>query len=704
MKEKKCYHLTLSKPKQDLGNLPQILFHQNMKLSFILIFSFFAYQNFAQKTQLLYPKDYFLFPINPKQQNYLAGGMGDLRVDHFHAGIDIKTQGKEGLPVLAAADGYVSEVRVQASGYGNVIFLTHPNGYVSVYGHLKTFAEPLASYIKKKRLESQTFEIKLKPSANEFTVKKGQVIGLSGNTGGSAGPHLHFEIRDTRNNILNPLNFGFSEIKDNIPPIFQQLFIKTLSTDARVNGEFGRKSFHPEKMPDGTYSLNTIVSAIGEIGLELLAVDKMNDTHNSNGLTCTELFVDGQEVHYFHLEQFPNAISHDINVHTDYAYEKTQGERIQKLFQDDGNDELPVYKPSISKGKILINDGKIHDISIKIWDAYENGSTLNFKIKGEKTENSVTVNPNKLPLLLDYSTVDNSLIIKARNLKTINSIAILNLANSSTELAINYVKNNEAVYLWDLKKGLPKSIQIDSVEKPLFFQKVIIPNQSQSFVSDKLSIIFDTHTLYDTLYLETVVGLNQLEIGQATIPLRNGFTVSYQPDNQPVLINKTSIYYTYKNQKRFLGGKWNDNRIVFKTGALGKFILQTDTIPPRASLVSKSPDLVSFRIGDNLSGVKTFKVFLNDEYVLSDYDMKRALLWTVKKDSTQKFIGKLRLELEDNQGNTSAFQTEIDVQTKVIIKKAEPKKSKSKETKHKATIKSKAVKVQEKKKKKRKGV
>lgn len=650
-----------------------------MKLKFFLFCSLLSFQNLAQKTRLLYPKDYFLFPINPKQQNYLAGGMGDLRADHFHAGIDIKTQGREGLAVQASADAYVSEIRVQTSGYGNVVFLTHPNGYVSVYGHLREFAEPLATYVKKKRLENQTFEIQLKPAVNEFVVKKGQIIGYSGNTGGSAGPHLHFEIRDINNNILNPLNFGFTEIKDNVPPIFQQLFIKTLGTDARVNGEFGRKSFHPIKKADGTYGINAEISAIGEIGLELLAVDKMNDTHNSNGLSCTELFVDGKEVHYFHLEQFPNAVSHDINVHTDYAYEKTVGQRIQKLFQDDGNDELPVYKTILQKGKLSFQDGKTHQITIKIWDAYENGSTLNFTIKSEKPENSVTASPSKSPLLINYNIDDNTLVIKARNLKTINSIAILNFEKSSTELPINYVKNNEAVYLWDLKKGLPKSIQIDSVEKSLNLQKTILPNQSSSFVSDKLSIIFEAKTLYDTLYLETKAMPNQVEIGQATIPIRNPISVSFQPEIKVNLPQKTSVYYTSRNQRRFLGGKWNTDRIVFKAGLLGQFTLLTDTIPPKASFVTKSPNHVAIRISDNLSGIKSFKTYLNDTYILADYDAKRALLWTVKSDSTQSFVGKLRLDLEDNQGNKSSYETEVDNQTKTVaVKKEKTKKAKTK--------------------------
>ena len=350
-----------------------------MKKSLIIIFlSLIILKIQAQKTQLDYPKGYFLFPINPNQQNYLSGGMGDLRSDHFHAGIDIKTQGREGLPVYATGDGYISEVRVQTNGYGNVIFITHPNGFVSVYGHLKTFAKSLASYVKKKRIESQTFEIRLKPSPQEFEVARGQIIGLSGNTGGSAGPHLHFEIRDTRNTVLNPLNFSFSEIRDNLPPIFQQLIIKTLTTDSRVNGEFGKKLFYPIKQSDGSYSINQPINANGEIGLEMLSVDKMNGSNNSNGITCAELFVDNVEVYYSHLEQFPNEVSHNINVHNDYEIEQTRRNRFQKLFQDDGNNELKIYKPSISKGKIAINDGKMHQITIKLWDAYENGSTMNF--------------------------------------------------------------------------------------------------------------------------------------------------------------------------------------------------------------------------------------------------------------------------------------------------------------------------------------
>lgn len=632
----------------------------------------------AQKTTLNYPKGYFLFPINPNQQNYLAGGMGDLRADHFHAGIDIKTQGREGLPVYATGDGYISEVRVQTSGYGNVIFITHPNGFISVYGHLKTFAEPLASYVKKKRIESQTFEIKLLLKPNEFEVARGQIIGLSGNTGGSGGPHLHFEIRDTRNNILNPLNFGFTEIKDNLPPVFQQLIIKTLNVDSRVNGEFGKKLFYPNKQSDGTYTINQVVHANGEIGLEMLSVDKMNATHNSNGITCAELFMDNQEVYYSHLEQIPNEISHDINVHNDYEIEQTRGNRFQKLFQDDGNTELPIYKPSVSKGILAINDGKMHEISIKLWDAYENSSVINFTIIGAITESSKTVNPNKLPVIISQSIDDNTLFIKARNLKTINSIASLKFANSSTDLPISYVKNNEAVYLWDLKRGLPDSVMIDGLAKATNLRKMIIPNHQDSYDSDKMEINFAERSLYDTLYLQTELDKNVFKIGENTTPLKGKITVKVNTDFQVAIPDKTSVYYRFRNIRSYLKTTWKDNQAQFDTRRLGNYEILTDTIPPKAVIVRKNPDEFSMRIGDNLSGIKSFKAFVNNNFVLTEYDAKQAKLWSVKSDSAQKFYGTLRLELEDNQGNRIRFETKIDstkIARPVLIKKSRQSKN-----------------------------
>ncbi|MDX5346044.1 MAG: M23 family metallopeptidase, partial [Hymenobacteraceae bacterium] len=189
--------------------------------------------------QLPEPAGYFKFPIKPGQQNYLSGTMGEIRSNHFHGGIDVKTDQKIGLPVYAAADGYVSRIKMSSYGYGNIIYLTHPNGKITTYAHLSEYAPALADYVLKKQYEQETFDIELFPEKNKFAFKKGDVIAYSGNTGGSGGPHLHFEIRDTEDNLYNPLQYRFSEIKDSTPPTVSAFALKTMSIDARVNGKFG---------------------------------------------------------------------------------------------------------------------------------------------------------------------------------------------------------------------------------------------------------------------------------------------------------------------------------------------------------------------------------------------------------------------------------------------------------------------------------
>ncbi|MFC0183732.1 Peptidase family M23 [Pseudarcicella hirudinis] len=650
------------------------------KLS-LLLFGLMPLLASAQKNQLSYPKGYFQFPINPNHRNYLAGGMGDLRTNHFHAGIDIKTQGREGLPVYAAAEGYISKVAVSSGGYGNVIFITHPNGFITVYGHLREFAEPLAAFVKKTRFEKETFDIDLSPESGQFKVSKGQLIAFSGNTGGSAGPHLHFEIRDSKNNVLNPLNFGFTEIEDNIPPVFNQLIVKPMSISSSINGEFARKSYYPIRNSDGVYRLSEHIKASGEIGLELLAVDKMNGTYNSNGLSCAELFIDGKEVFYFHLEQFPHEVQRDFNIFEDYGLEKIQGKRFQKLFIDDGN-TIPIYHPSDSKGKLKIEEGKTYEAVIKIFDQFENGSTLKFTITGQKEEKSKITTPNSLPTQINISVDDNTLIIKSKNLKTVNSSAKIMLPKGVVaELPIEYVKNNEAVFLWDLRKGLPESISIDGSERQFIFRKAILPDEKTEFNSPNLNVTFGKNMVFDTLYLETNYAGNTFTIGQSTTPLRGTISASFKTENQPALPDKTSVYRISGYSRSFLGGKWSGNRIEFNTNTLGVFSILSDTIPPVARIVSRSKDYFAFRISDNLSGLKKFKASIGGEYILTDYDYKRALLWSVKKDSTQKFEGELLLELEDNQGNTSIFKTDMNAPPLVIHAKHQAKKEKKKGTK-----------------------
>ncbi len=665
--------------------------------NFFLVILFFSLQGFAQRNSLDYPKGQFLFPIRPGQQNFLSGGMGDLRANHFHAGIDIKTEGKEGLPVYATYDGYVSELRVQTAGYGNVVFITHPNGYISVYGHLKTFAEPFASYIKQKRFKNQSFEIKLNPDSQQFPIKKGQIIGLSGNTGGSGGPHLHFEIRDLANNILNPLYFGFKEILDNIPPLFRSLSIKPMDINAKLNGEFAKKTYFPQKK-NNIYSITTPIKASGKIGISIDAIDKMDGASNSNGVSCVELFVDGKEVYYFHLEKYSNDKSLDMNIHTDYANEKNGGNRLHKLFIEDGNTELHVYKRFENNGKINIEENKTHAITIKIWDSYENGSELNFDIIGEKTVDSSVFSPNNSPTILKTSIEENTLVIKALNPKKNNSNLMLRINNSNVLVPINYLKNKEAVYLWDLRKGLPSMLTLDTIQKKLFLTKIIAPANNETYNADKLNISFETGTLYDTLYLEINKFDKKTTIGNAAIPLKKPITITQKIDTLPSIFNKSSVYYVFRDKKKMLKSNWNGHMVNYKSAELGNFEVLTDTIPPKIKLNTSSANYFSATISDNLSGIKEFKAYINDQFVLTDYDYKKALIWSIKRDTSETFKGKLKIKVTDNQNNETIL--EKDITEKVII---EPKFNNEKKIILKAPVKaSKPKKLEQKGKNKKK--
>ncbi len=634
-------------------------------LPFIFLSSVIFAQPPSKITPDYYPQGYFLFPINPGQQNFLAGGMGEMRPDHFHAGLDIKTQGKENLPVLASAEGYISKVAVMTHGYGNVIFIKHPNGFTTVYGHLKEFSEPLASYVRQKRLETHTFEIKLDLESNQFPVVRGQTIAMSGNTGGSVGPHLHFEIRDKYENLMNPLLFGFTEIVDNLSPIFKQITIVPLSINTRIDGEFARKTFYAKQQPDGKFLIPQTISIIGEIGLEMDAVDKMNYTHNTSGISCTEVFVNDEEVFYNSLNTFPNNLQHDFNVFEDYANEQQKNQRIQKLFVEDGN-RLPIYR-SKSAGKILIEEGKIYALKIKVYDHKENANELVFSILGQKPSNSTIASTSTQPTEIQSFLENNVLGIKVKNLKSVNSLLEITLSDGKKQLLpIAYSKGNESFYLWDLRKGLPILATIDGAVLDFAFRKTIFPNQESTFESKNLKVDFSRESLYDTLFFETSTNKNVINIGSSSVPLKGKINVKFSLSDSIPPKEKTSFYSVKNSEKNFLKSTWTGKNINFSTEKFGIFEMLTDSIPPVIRLLEANKNYVLLNIKDELSGIDQFRGYLNEKPVLLEYDYKSSKIWLLKPDLNQPLLGKLKMEVFDNQGNKEIFEKELTENFPVI--------------------------------------
>ncbi len=632
-----------------------------IKKIIIFHFSFYIFHSVSAQ--------YYQYPINPGQKGSLAGVLGDLRTNHFHAGIDIRTEQREGLEVHAAADGYVSKIKVQTNGYGNVLFIKHPNGQTTVYGHLKKFNDPIAQYVRDKQYEWKTFEIEIKPSEAQFVVQKGDIIALSGNTGGSAGPHLHFEIRDKNDNHLNPLEYGFDEIEDTTPPFFQSLAFRPTTLNSRVNGEFERIRTLPKLQPDGSYLLSEPIKAYGQIGLELIAFDFMDGVQFRNGVNCVEIKMDGREVFNYTMSAFPSNLTRDYNNLIDYATEQKSGVRYLKCYNPDGN-EFALYKTNSHKGKLIIADTLDHEVQITLFDSYENSSTLYFIIKGQNPVYDFTETTETLsnPTYLKADATENILKVSAFGVNGVPLEAELFTQKGITQIKPAYRIGYEVVYLYDLRNQLPDSMIIGNKTLHLNHQARIVPQRLNTYKGSNYSINFGKQSLFDTLYLtskRTAIGLT---INDSTIPLRDEINVSFAPETTIADPQHTHAYRRDDGRLRFQGGKWRGQTMDFSTRELGEFVLATDTIPPRIKINQANKKNIVAHISDGMSGIDKFNVYVNDQWVLMNYDYKRALIWSEKQVDSLDFEGQLRIEVTDRAGNITNLQTEIQ-ELKVIAKR-----------------------------------
>ena len=331
-------------------------------------------------SQSNYPEDYFIDPVEIPL--VLSGTFGELRSNHFHAGLDIKTQSQEGFNILATADGYVSRINVSIWGYGNALYVTHPNGFTTVYGHLKSFSPEIDAFVRKKQYAEESFTIRLYPKADELKVKKGQVIALSGNSGSSGGPHLHFEVRDVKSNILNPMLFGIN-IPDHKNPTIQSAFTYAKNSDSQVNQSNKNVQLVLNRQADGDLLANKIY-AYGSIGFGINAYDRLDGALNKNGLYDLEMKVNGNKIFQFTANRFSFDESRLINSFIDYERYDRLRQRVQKCFIEHEMNNLSLYKNVVNNGFVEVKDGMEYTVSISARDFEGNTSRLIVPIQGKK--------------------------------------------------------------------------------------------------------------------------------------------------------------------------------------------------------------------------------------------------------------------------------------------------------------------------------
>ena len=303
-----------------------------------------------------YPQWNFHFPLsNPTT---ISGSFGEIRTGHFHAGIDFTTDQRTGFPITAIDDGYVIRIAVSPTGYGKAVYIAHPNGYTSVYAHCEWFSDKIDAIVTELQYQKKSFALDVNFQPGEIPVKRGELIALSGNSGGSGGPHLHFEVRETDGE--RPINPHFFEmpVTDETPPVIEAIRIYPLDEGSTINGS-SQPLYIPAVFHDGRYHLkgNPDIMVSGTIGVGVQTIDYAGENWRRNGIYTIKLMVNSSQWFMSSMDGFHFHETRYVNSHIDYAFRKSTGKTIQKSFVDENN-RLPIYTTTPERGRIQTQPGK----------------------------------------------------------------------------------------------------------------------------------------------------------------------------------------------------------------------------------------------------------------------------------------------------------------------------------------------------------
>jgi len=363
-----------------------------MRGLFISIALFLGLIVFAQEP---YPKKYFFSPVD--FQLLVSSNFGKIRTNHFHAGLDINTKLRTGLNIYAVADGYISRVNISPRGYGKAIYITHQNGYVSVYAHLSEIKKSVSDFVHKVQHERHQFKVDLQLPEGQFPVRKGEIIGKSGNTGRSFGAHLHFEIREQESEkILNPFLFGFN-VSDNEPPRIKGVYLYRFSDEIKHGGHIEKKLLR--------INGRDTISSFGKLGLGVEIRDYLSKNNGNFDVYQISLLFDDSLCFHYKFNKFSFDESRYINSFIDYNEFRISGKKIIKCFIEPNN-KLSIYEPNL-KGFLHLDDGKLHKLSLIAADIRGNTTNLNFYIKSDSSKVLLPFQKEKsIEKFIDYSKIE----------------------------------------------------------------------------------------------------------------------------------------------------------------------------------------------------------------------------------------------------------------------------------------------------------
>lgn len=572
-----------------------IFVHMKLSISiFILvIISITTQKTFAQTDSL--PEFGAPLPI----PMYLAGNFAELRGGHFHGGIDIKTNQVEGIPVLAAQDGYVSRVKISLGGYGNALYITHPNGYTTAYGHLQRFNDEINQFVMEQQYARKKFTVERFFNATQIPVKKGDTIALSGNSGGSGGPHLHFEIRKTAGSIpQNPLLFGF-DIKDNIAPTIKNIGIYPMNDTSFINGQ-NTPLILPTVKKGETYviSSRTKLKARGVIGFGIETTDKLNGSNNVCGVYNISLFADSQQIYSHQMDEVRFENSRFIQTHVDFYEAKKNKRKVQKSFVTTYN-KLRIYKNLKNKGLVYFSKYG-HNLNYIIHDVYQNKATLDFKVDFDSNYYTL-VHPLDTFTLFTYKQngqyASDELKVNIPKYSLYENLKFKTASTDTLNMGVSKVHYVQNLYT-PLQKKMTVTIKTKDVQQA----------EGNKFFAVSLNEDLKTISPEGGLYQNGWVSFKTRSMGPYTI-----LEDTIAPTITPVNFSSKS-----KNIK-----------------ALNQLILKVE---------------------DHMSGVKNYTAYLDGEWHLLAYDYKTNLVW-INLDHHLPTPGKHLLEVKigDSVNNFKTF-------------------------------------------------
>ena len=533
-------------------------------INIILFISTFLF-NYETKSQ-------YAWPIDSNLQ--IVSNYGEIRSNHFHSGIDFSTNGTLNKKLHAIESGFISRIKVSSGGYGNAIYITHPNDKVSVYAHLNSYSFKISEFVKKEQYIKKSFEVEIFPKPNTFLIEKNELIGFSGSTGNSTGPHLHFEIREELSELpINPLQFY--KTNDKSAPVISQIAFYDISDT--ILPKFDKYLTIKKNKNDSLFLENDHINLnYSKIGIAFSGYD-LTSTGNKVSIYQAKLILNGNLIY-----------SHDFNgVHfADNRYvneycDKKDNQKFQKCF-------LPtlfpktLYKTCINKGRIELNNSDFNVLRLSVEDEYKNKKELQFYIRS----------------------------------------------------------NIKSTYKNNLMQG----------------DSIIICSKDFYYSKNNISIKMPSYTLYNSspITIKNTIEIDgKLSLYPSTINLNSAFIIGHIVPKK--LINlKHKLFITNKNNT--IIPKIINDSLYFESKNFGTFQLVIDTIPPKIKINKNSEkNSISCLVYDDLSGVLRCDFYINDSWVLAEYDAKNKLVKCVFDKNIRKGNLKLKIEAQDKLGNLTTI-------------------------------------------------